>query len=357
MSGRLVSWLAVLTLAVAGSAGAQVRKTLRLDSVPPGAQVYLSVAGERKPLGTTPLDYEAEFHSEMSVLNLRFERAGYTPADLEITPARSRVVATLAETSVFAAAATQADGGLRALQERVAPAVGGVIRQALAAKSAEGVQLDGTASLRRVGGAPYLEVPLALPYAVKPSDPAGEPARRLWRELGGDLAARVRRALPPASGLAGLVVLGRLRAGASSFAVGSSAESKTEIACLPGMRSVYDSCATMQPTYETYCNPSGQCFQRSTGSRCAGGMKSVFDACATKGPVTKYVVRVDPRPTVHAAQARVVAVLDFAAAGQPARLAEFDEQGRTVFRNGPLPRELEPAAPAPQAPTSNAAAR
>jgi hypothetical protein len=352
-----VAWLAVLALTLVGGAGAQVRKTLRLDSVPPGAQVYLSVAGERKPLGSTPLDYEAEFHSEMSVQSLRFERAGYTPADLEITPARNRVVATLVETSVFAAAATQADSGLRALQERIAPALGGAIRQALAAKSAEGVQLDGTVRLRRVGGAPYLEVPLALPHAVKPSDLAGESARRLWRELGGDLATRVRRALPPASGLAGLVVLGRLDTGASSFTVGSSAESKTEIACLPGMRSVYDSCATMQSTYETYCNPSGQCFQRNTGSRCAAGTKSVFDACATKGPVTKYAVRVEPRTTIQAAQARVVALLDFAATDKPVRLAEFDDQGRAVFRDGKLPAELEPAAPAPRAPTSNAAAR
>lgn len=345
MSARGLAFkLAALALAHTGIAGAQVHKSLRIDSVPPGARVYLSVAGERKPLGTTPFDYEAEFHSPISVLKLHFERAGHTAVEQEITPARDRFVATLPAARVVAAPASAGDPGLRALLERITPAADGAVRASLAAPPAEGVQLDGTVGLRRAEGTTYLVVPLVLPYTLQPSSSAGESARRMWRELASDLAARVRKVVPPASGLGGIVIQGRLNVGGSSFAVNSSAESKTEIACLPGTRMTFDGCATRQPTYETYCNTSAQCFQRTTGSRCVSGMKPVYDPCATKGPVTKYVVTVDPRATVHATHARAIVALDFAAGGTQVRLAEFDDQGREVFREGGLPREFdEPA--------------
>ncbi len=328
----------ILSLAFAYPAAAEVRRTIRVDSVPSGAQVFLLVAGERTAIGTTPFDYAAEFHSDVSVLRLSFERAGFAALEFELTPVRDRVVATLAAAMVVASAANQGDPSLKALQDRIAPGVSGAIRQMLASKTAAGVQIEGGASLRRIDGAVYLEVPLALDYGA--SADAGGAARRLWREIGAELTARIGKSLPANSGVAGVVMLGGLRGSGPAFGVSSHAESSTQMSCLPGMKQVYDSCATQQPTYETSCY-NGSCSTRPTGTRCAGGMKSVYDACATMGPLTTFKVKVDPQAGATASGARVVVVASFTAGGAPTALAQVDERGRVVFREGRLPAALD----------------
>jgi hypothetical protein len=98
-SRRLVCALLCLPLLWLAAARAEIKKTVELTSEPPGAQVSLAIGGQNKPIGKTPLKYEAEFHSEMSVLRLHFALEGYRERTLELNAGDSRLAAKLSRGS------------------------------------------------------------------------------------------------------------------------------------------------------------------------------------------------------------------------------------------------------------------
>ncbi|CAN5270061.1 hypothetical protein BH10PSE17_BH10PSE17_28790 [soil metagenome] len=340
--------LVALLLAVAShwpaAAWAEITQSIRFESTPPGAQVFLLSGTSRTPVGTTPVAYEAEFHSEVSILRFAFARAGYEESTLEVGPGRDRVVATLKPASVVADADKQQDPRLRRQQEQITPAVTATLREAFAKKGTADAALDGPARLKQVGDAVFLVVPVSLQSTTPPGSAAeqGAVAQGVWRDVASDLSNRLRSAIPASSGVAGVIVSTAIKSGGSTFSVNSRVESKTEIACIPGTVMVYNSCATMAPVYETSCY-NGTCNTRQSGTRCAPGSTPQFSPCATQGPVTKFELKTDPQVGFRQKQVQVFTVALFPAKGAPGApgLLHVDANGKVLFEQGAVPTALK----------------
>ncbi|CAN5255340.1 hypothetical protein BH09PSE6_BH09PSE6_12570 [soil metagenome] len=341
-------WLLTLLLGLAaqwpGHAWAEVVRTLHLESTPSGAQVFLLTGGERKPIGTTPTSYEAEFHSEVSVLRFAFVRAGSAEMTLEVGADRDRVVATLKAASVVADAEKQPDPALRRQQEQITPAVTAVLRDGVVRRGGVEAALEGMASLQRIGTAVYLVVPVSLQMkAVNGADAdKGALAQQVWRDLASDLSSRLRSALPSAAGVNGIIVNTAIPSTGSSFAVNSRVEAKTELTCIPGTVMVFSSCATMAPVYETSCY-NGNCSTRQSGTRCAPGNTPQYSPCATKGPITKFAMKNDPQIGFQQMQVRVLSIVSLPAKGtaSPTGLLHVDANGKMLFEQGDIPAAIK----------------
>lgn len=332
-------WLLVLALACGQvPVAAQVARTLRLDSRPSGATVYLLRGDQRLPLGVTPMAHRAEFRSEHSILRFGFEHPGGGTATLEAMPSDSRLLARLA-TPARPARGSRA-GPIRA-NDPIASELAARVQSALA--GASGVRLGAAPRLARSDGASYAVVPLLLADDWPGARAGAGAARRLWQQAGTGIAGELRRPLAGGPTLAGVVLDARLDAGGTGagFAVGQRMTPTVDMVCSGGTRQVYDACARQVPTYETSCNgATGFCSQRQTGTRCQGGSVARFDPCANRVARTRFVATADPTATVAGRRARIV-ILAGLAPGEDVRAARHtDAAGRLVHTQGRLPAGL-----------------
>lgn len=336
----------ILLLLCPLAALAQVMQPVRLESVPAGAQVFLLRGDQRIPLGATPLDYRASFRSEVSVLRFGFEYPGYEGKELEATPASGKLLARL---SAAPGAAPKGDSALRPLQQRLAPQIDGSVRDALAAHSAAEVRSEGPAYLKNVDGRPFVVVPLSLAptwqVTVSGRGENGEIAGRFWREVGTPIAQAVHQAIPASAGIAGVAVEAAVANGGS----GSHIEHSTEMACVSGYRSVFDSCIRQETVYTTTYVDG---YQRSSShARCVSGTRQVYHPCLTRAPRTKFSVKSDRSAAAREGHTRIVGAVAFAAldknaAAAPA-LLHTDPSGMPVHQSGQMPRELRNMTPRP----------
>ncbi len=324
---------------------AEIEKKLRLESEPPGAQLYLLRGSQRIPLGSTPLDYQAEFHSEMSILRFAFERPGYAAKTLEVSASQDRVVATLAGRILVADPATHQDERLRLLQQRLNPALSDALPKVLAQRPEWGLDIAGVVRVRQLGDGVYLHVPITITKLGEgkreEQDAHGALARQVWNGAGREVVSGLQSRLAPRSALVGLILEAQLATATQQFQVTSRVETGIEMVCVSGTKRIYDICATMRPKIECVGYP---CTPRNTGMECVPGFKHVHDSCATRAPATKSTLKVDPKATTKAQRVRVYFISIFGAAagsssGRPAML-QLDESGRTVFKQGDIPDQL-----------------
>lgn len=293
----LVFLLACVELAL-GSAGAQVVKSIRLESAPVGAQVFLLQGSDRKLVcAQTPCNWQADFHSERSVLRLSFELPAHEGATVQVSPERSRVKASLKARKGSARTPVQS-ARLQQLQSKLMPAIAAVVRAGEANSTVS--RASAPASLREIGGHTYIYLPLKVgnlePFIV---DGKGSLVRAMWTSSGGGYDALLKERFAR-EGIDGTIVeatIGDPIAG--GFSVTGQAEAETEMTCIPGTVMVYTSCATQAPTYETSCY-NGTCSTRQSGTRCAPGNAPQYNPCATRAPLTKYKVKVNPRTGINA---------------------------------------------------------
>jgi len=346
----LKALLFALLCTIAAGAFAEVRKEVRLESEPQGAQVFLLRGTQRVPLGITPFAYEAEFHSEMSILRLRFERTGYEGKTLELKAAQDRVVAALDGVEFLASPDVHKEEPLKRLQEQVNAALSGALPEIYSRAGPWRIDFAGKGHVRRFAdGRVYLHLPFSMQYTDGKAPPEEAALRglalTLWDGVVRRLASEIWAKLAGAGEIHGLLLEAQANFLDRKFAVGSRVESRLEMECIPGTRERYDSCARQVAEYSTDCR-NGICTSRQTGTRCEGGMKSVYDACATRAPVTKMGVVISPTSRVGVARNRiyylaaagVTADAEFGAPG----IREVDDSGRTVFKQGNVPECLGP---------------
>ncbi len=323
--------LFVATVCGTQSAAAEIQKTLQLESEPSGARVYLLRGAQRVPLGVTPLDYAAEFHSEISVLRILFERPAFTPRTLEVSAKDDRVVARLESRSLVADPAAHRDEQTRRLQEKLNPMLKETLPTLLALRPELGADIADVVWVRRLSGALYLQVPLSVKTLGEKNREAGtspEPrlARQIWDSLGKEVAAGIRSRLPAGSGLSGIVIESQLDAVAMQFAVGSHMQTSVEMQCVGGYRQEFrqDSCAS---------------YNRGN---CVAGVKqfAVYEPCQTRIPVTKTEVKVNPTANTTRTRFRAYMVNMIDAPADSVSLAQTDPSGKIVFREGSLPDGL-----------------
>lgn len=329
-----------LAAGLAAPVRADVVKSIRLTSSPSGAKVYQLSAGHQTPIcDATPCDWQSEFHSEQSVLRLRFELPGHAAVTQEVTPDRQGVTASLKMTNAAAAASAAQSPRLRALETRLNPAINESVRAA-EANAGKAAKTSGPPVLREIGGRVYLWLTLAVMNLESQADSGnGGMVRAMWAAAGAGFDGTLRNRLAKDS-IAGIIVDAAPGSASGGFTVSSQMESNTEMTCIPGTVMRYDSCASHAPDY-TYRCYNGNCTSFQSGSHCVGGRVPQYDACATRAPITKYQVKVNPQSAIkpsgtQANRPRLIAVSDWSGKTEPA-LIQTDTAGRITYVNGPEP--------------------
>ncbi len=308
------------------SAFAEIEKQLQFDSDPPGAQVYMLEGTRRISVGTTPFRHAAEFHSEQSVLRFYFERTGYASKTVEVNASQDRVSATLTRRSLGADPKEITDETARKAQEQLNPVLTSTLPGLMEPKGGWSVDIDGTALVRNSDGRLWLTIPLRLnsiPDSLKgtSADKGQELARKYWDGFGKRMLAELEAELPRTAGLSEIVVRTRIDSVSHGFAVSSHVETETEMKCQGGYDQVYqsDPCAY-------YVN--GSC---KPGNK----MLPMYNPCKTRIPVTRSVVKIDPKASVAAKHERMLAVKQIGK-GTPS-LMYLDSAGKVLFREGNVP--------------------
>ena len=331
----------------ASAAQAVVVKELQFESEPPGAEVFLLQGTRQVPLGTTPLRYQAEFHSEVSILRFLLKKVGFEPQTIEASAKQDKVSIRFASRSFAAKPSTIEDPELRSLQERLAPIVDRTFSKIEPTKGQFAYEIRPQAKVVRFDGKIFLIVPVDLQgkeeYRSGGSDQENDKfLREIWDQVGKGILT------PLAQGLykehASLSIL--LDVGYSGvqhgFSVGGRLETYQEMQCFPGMvqKEVWDPCATM--VYDPRFLSERRCEQGFV-------TKMVYDPCATKAPVTRSQLKADPSATVQTAQLKAQYVIFptlmkgllerqdiYAKLG----VLLTKEGGQTIFRRGEIPSTL-----------------
>jgi hypothetical protein len=327
-SARLVSLLifAILSTAAATSY-ADVVKNVRLDSDPPGASVALLVGTKHEIIGKTPINYRAEFHSEMSVLRLLFELPGYLPQSIELAASQNHASIKFERRKIAATPASITDSNLRSIQESISPIIERVLPGLLKTSSDSTIDVDGLVRVDRIDGQNYLVVPISI--ANKELDRAG--AERWWNEAGHHIITGLDSNLSGLTRIAGIVLVLHGSAVQHQFGVSSHIENTVEMECVAGTDYRQQLCM-----YNEYC---------SSGS----GYKTVavYNPCQTRVPVTKSTLKVDPSASTIQSHASIYYVAAYDAAGKPmdrsfAKIGvlQVSAGDKQIYAQGVVPRGL-----------------
>jgi hypothetical protein len=327
--------------------------------------VYQLSAGHQAEIcAATPCDWQAEFHSEQSVLHLRFELPGYEGLTEEVAASDPRVAVSLKMTKTAAAAYAAKSPHLRDLELRLNRAIGEAVRAATA-NAAHIAESSDPPDLREIGGRIYLWLPLVVrDMSSKAPSGNGDVVHAMWTGAGAGLEEALRKRLAK-EGIAGIILEATPAEAGSGFAVSSHLEFATEMTCVPGTILRYDSCATRSPDYSYRCY-NGNCTSFESGSHCVGGQVPQYSACATRAPVTQYQVKVNPQVAIQSAanhRVRLLAICTWPGKAEPT-LIQADASGHVGFVEGPEPAAAIkqamglswPAAAAQETPAANASA-
>ena len=348
MTSRVILQFLLLTM-WAFTAQAVVVRDLQFESLPSGAEVYLLEGSRQELLGTTPLKYQAEFHSDMSILRFAVKKSGYESQTIEVNAQQDRVVVNLPSQGLAASASSVSDPELRKLQTRLASSIDRTLSELHLAKGPYTYTVSGRVFLAKLDAKIFLVVPVEIKEG---GDRGGssrqdneEFLRAVWDQIGQEIVGPLALVMPregPAIGMIIDIGYQQLRRG---FSVSSQWETIQEMKCFPGSveRQVYDPCARM-----VYDHSSAGI---SNTQRCEGGLvtRFVLDPCAYKVSVPRSQVKVDPSATVGKVPLKAQYVLPTALIDQAAGKQDFYQQlgllltgenGEILFKKGEVPSTL-----------------
>jgi len=353
VKGRICFYFLVLTLWVS-TALAVVVKDLHFESNPSDADVFLLQGTKQVPLGKTPLKYQAEFHSDISILRFTLKKIGYETQTIEVSAKQDRVVVKLPSQDFAARPSTINDPTLRSLQQRLAPTIDRTLQKVLALTGPYDFELAGHLRVTRLDDKILLILPIELRNTKDKADPTDLSQnevflKKVWDQFGGSMVIPIIKAIRGERLLNGILLdvgYSRLRHG---FEVSSHVESSIEMQCVPGTeaRQVYNSC--IRRKIETTYDSKGRTWSRDVG--CEGGFETqmVFDPCLTKIPVTHTEVKIDPKATIVAVRSRAQYIFPIelieAAVEQDNMFSQLgilltNEKGETVIKRGLIPSSL-----------------
>lgn len=279
---------------------AAVQKTLTLDSEPRGAQVFLRQAGRETLLGTTPFDYQAEFHSEQSILRFVFKKPGHKPVTLEVQSNRNPVLAKFEQVKITASPDSHQAPRLRGLQEKLNPTLDKEIPTLLGADPELETELTEPIRVADFDGEPGLMIRLTVGRVKGIAGDAGSSRQEgalkaLWARLGKTLVLPLAAHLREQHELRQIA----LRVGFSEqrilFGVDAKLETTVEMQCVGGN--------------EYWTEPDFVCDYKGCNTRLVN--KSRYNPCLQKVPVTKTEMKFNPQSQSIRDQANAYYVLPF----------------------------------------------
>ena len=352
MTGKRILQFIALTAWVS-VAEAAVVKDMQFESVPSGAEVYLLQGTRQESLGTTPLKYQAEFHSEISILRFAVKKPGYKAQTIEVNAQQDRVVAKLTSQGFAAGPNTINDPMLRSLQERLAPIIDRTLLELLTSRGPYEFDLEGPVRVTKLDDKILLILPIELGKPKDKINPAAQGQNEMflkmvWDQFGPSMVIPLSKAVHSESLLNGVILDLRYSRVHRGFEVSSRMESRIEMECIPGTetRQVYNPC--LRRKIETYYS-MGQMMTRDAG--CEGGYQPqmVYNPCITKGPVTHTEVKIDPKSTTMPAQSRAqyvfpIELLEVASEQEKVYpqlgILLTNEKGEIVIKRGFIPSSL-----------------
>ena len=279
-------------------AQAVVVKKLRLESVPSGAEVYLLQGMKKVHLGTTPLEYQAEFHSEISILRILFKKRAYKDVTLEVSASKDQVIARL-ESSAIAVAAdphTHKDAHLRKIQQEINPIINKTVPKLLGEKVEQEFDLAAPIKVQGTGEKVFLLVPVIVGDIKGEIRGAGEARhdmvlRALWNQLGSSIVIPLAKEIPNHLGISGIILEAKFDEKRYLVSSEPSVGTKQEMECVPGYRTQMVTRYRQVPYYETY--PT----HRLAGYRTENytTTEQVYDPCKERRIVSKQFVKFDPK--------------------------------------------------------------
>jgi len=355
MSKMKIILIMLLTLSLwTLDARAVVVKKLRLESVPSGAEAYLLQGMKEVYLGNTPMEYQAEFHSEISILRMAFKKPGYDTKTIEVSAKQDRVEVNLVPRSLTADPGTFNDATLRDVQNRVNSTIKQTLPKLLAARGPYEFELAGPLRVTRLDDKILLILPIEL---GKAKDKVDRPAqdqneiflKTIWDQFGQGMVIPLVKEVRNEPLLSGILLdVDYSRVGHGFVGVRTRVESRIEMKCVPGTeaRQVYNPC--LRRKTETYYS-MGQRMTRDAG--CEGGYQTqmVYNPCITKVPVTRTEVKIDPKATSVTIQSRAQYVFPIELieiAGEQDKVFSqlgilmTNERGETVTKRGLIPSSL-----------------
>ena len=160
-------------------------KQVDFISDPPGAEVYLLLGTKQESLGTTPLKYQADFHSDMSILRFAIKKPGYKAETIEVNAQQDKVTVSLTPQGFAAAPGIISDPVLSSLQARVSPSIDRTLRERLPGKGPYECDVAGPVRVARLDDNVFLVLPMTMTKGNKP--PTGheeEFLKLVWDQLG-----------------------------------------------------------------------------------------------------------------------------------------------------------------------------
>ena len=103
-----------------------VERELKIDSDPPGAEVYSKRGAREKLLGKTPLTHKFRFHSEISVLRIVVKKKGFKDKVLKVNAKQDHVLAKLEGKTLAADPSIHRLATLSTIQTQLNP-IGGLL--------------------------------------------------------------------------------------------------------------------------------------------------------------------------------------------------------------------------------------
>ena len=268
-------------------ASATIVQRLAIESVPPGAEVYLTRATKKIAIGKTPFVYSAEFHSEISIIRMLFRKRGYKDVTLKVSAEKDKVLARLESLSIAAEPDVHKDPQLSNIQKQLNPIINRSVPKLLEQATQLDINLAAPTKVAGTGEEAFLIVPIvirSLQNDIKGTSEARQTKvlRVLWKHLGGTIVVPLAREIRDHDGIKGILLEARLDEKQYIFNVKPELGTKTEMECVGGYKTVQ--------IYAPH-RPKGYITTK------------VYVLCLYKRPVTKFGPKVNAKLRVAKDQA------------------------------------------------------
>jgi hypothetical protein len=306
MPKKRVTFMTLLVLGLwALDVQAVVLKKLRIETNPSGAETFLLEGTRKVPLGTTPLEYEAEFHSEISILRMLIKKTGYSDFTLEVSASQDKIVAALESLGISEDPNFHKDPNLRKIQEQINPIIDRIIPELLEHLKQMDSNLAGHISVTAAQDDIFLVVPVVIENLKDEINGTGKSRREmllkaLWGQLGGSIAIPLARKFREHEGITGILLQAKIDENRYVFSTLPTLESNMKMVCVAGYRTQQVLQLRQIPQYETYSDNRGMVYQRLTGYRTESYIvpQQVFDPCISRRPITTVVPKFGPKVNV-----------------------------------------------------------
>jgi hypothetical protein len=279
-----------------------VEKELKIESVPTSAEVYLRIGRKKIALGKTPLVHKIEFHSEISIVRMLFEKDGHESLTVEVSASQDIVAATLKPLQITAEPSIHKDQKLCKLQERLNPIINKTVLKLLEQRAQQNFDLAGPIRVSEAQGNTFLVLPVFAGNLKDQVKGTGKSRyemllKILWNRLGGSIILPLSREIQNHDGINGILLEVKVDEKQYVFDVKPSLKTEMNMECVPGYKTEQVLRFRQIPQYETYSDNRGMVYQRLAGYRTESYMEpqQVYDPCAYKAPVAKTVVKYDPK--------------------------------------------------------------